>query len=522
MKTALLILLSAPAAVLAAGTSCESLAATKLAHTTVGVAEVRTAGTPFRSRGIRPIADLPAFCRVAGVIAPTSDSEIRFELWLPLATDWNGKFQGVGNGGFAGTINFGGLADAVKNKYATASTDTGHEGATTEGTWALKHPEKIVDFGYRGIHETAVVAKDLIHAFYGEAPKRSYFNSCSNGGRQALMEAQRFPEDYDGILAGAPANYWTRLLAAGGSSQKALLAEAPSYIPASKLPAIQAAVQEQCDALDGVKDGVIENPTACKFDTSVLLCKGADSDSCLTTHQLTALNTLQAGLVDGKGKQIYPALSPGGEAEKGGWADWVTGTAPEKGTSFAFGTQFFKNFVYDNPDWNYKTFDVDRDLKAADDKLAKVLNSTDPDLSAFAKRGGKLILYHGWADAAIPPTNAIHYYDSVVTRMGAAKAAEFVRLYMVPGMQHCGGGNGPNYFGQLGTPNADRTRNIDAALEAWVEQGTAPESIIAIKFKGNDPKLGVERTRPLCTWPMTAKYKGTGSTDNAANFSCSK
>ncbi len=504
-----------------AAVPCDSLASSKLPHTTISVAELRAAGTPFQSRGVRPINGLPSFCRVAGVIAPSSDSEIKFEVWLP-ASEWNSKFHGVGNGGYAGSINFAGLADAVQHHYATASTDTGHEGGTTAGEWALNHPEKIVDFGYRGIHETAVVAKALIASFYGEAPKRSYFNSCSNGGRQALMEAQRYPEDFDGILAGAPANYWTRLLSTAGAGMKALLAEAESYIPASKLPAIQAAALEQCDAKDGVKDGVIENPMACKFDPSVLLCKGADSDACLTTHQLSAFKSLQSGLVDGKGKQLFPALSPGGEAENGGWGPWVVGEAREKSSMVAFGTQFFKNMVYNDPNWNYKTFDVDRDLKAADDKLAKVLNSTDPDLTAFSKRGGKLLMYHGWADAAIPAVNAIHYYDSVVSKMGAAKAAEFVKLYMVPGMQHCGGGAGPNYFGQLGTPNSDRSRNIDAALEAWVEQGIAPDSIIATKFKGNDPKNGVERTRPLCVWPMTAKYKGSGSTDDAANFSCSK
>jgi len=271
-----------------------------------------------------------------------------------------------------------------------------------------------------------------------------------------------------------------------------------------------------------VKDGVIENPMACRFDPSVLLCKGADSDSCLTTHQLTALKSLQAGLVDGKGKQIFPALSPGGEAEAGGWGPWVVGESREKSSMFAFSTQFFKNMVYNDPAWNYRSFDVDRDVKAADDKLGDVLNSINPDLSAFSKRGGKLILYHGWADAAIPAMNAIHYYDSLVSRMGPANTAEFLRLYMVPGMQHCGGGSGPNQFGQGGTPSGDPSRNIDAALEAWVEQGKAPGTIIATKYKGNDTKSAVERTRPLCVWPMTAHYNGSGSTDDAANFSCSR
>ena len=272
-----------------------------------------------------------------------------------------------------------------------------------------------------------------------------------------------------------------------------------------------------------MKDGVIENPLACRFDPSVLQCKGEESNSCLTVHQLTALKAIYGGLTSNKGKPIFPGLSPGGEAEEGGWANWITGDAPEKSSMFSYGTQFFMNMVYSNPDWQYRAFDPDRDVKAADERMARYLNSTNPDLSAFQKRGGKLILYHGWADAAIPAVNAINYYDSVISKMGAKNAGAFVRLYMVPGMEHCGGGAGPNAFGQGGTPNGDRFHSIDAALEAWVEQGTAPDRLIATKYKtGADPKSGVVRTRPLCSWPQVAVYKGSGSTDDADNFVCGK
>ncbi len=517
----LAITLSIPAILHANPAPCESLAAVALPNMTITAAEARPAGE-FTPPGAKPLTGLPAICRVAGSIKPSPDSDIRFEVWLP-STGWNGKFQGIGNGGYAGVISFAGLADAVRNGYAAASTDTGHQDGGTSAAWALNHPEKIVDFGHRAIHETAVGAKAVIHAFYGEAPKRSYFNSCSNGGRQALMEAQRYPADYDGIIAGAPANYWTHLLSAAASGVRATLTEPASYIPAAKLPAIQAAVLAQCDSADSVKDGVIENPLTCHFDPAPLQCKGSESDSCLTVAQLTALKSIYGGLKTNSGRQIFPGLSPGGEAEPGGWSPWITGDAPEKSLMYAFSTQFFRNMVYSNPDWHFQTFDSDRDVKIADDRMARHLNATNPDLSAFHKRGGKLIMYHGWADAAIPAVNAINYFDSVVTKMGAGASNSFLRLYMVPGMEHCGGGAGPNAFGQGGTPDGDRFHSIDAALEAWVEQGTAPDRLIATKYKtGADKQSGALRTHPLCAWPQTAKYNGSGSTDDAANFSCGK
>ncbi|HZL56603.1 MAG TPA: tannase/feruloyl esterase family alpha/beta hydrolase [Bryobacteraceae bacterium] len=515
MKTALLALLSATGLFSA---TCESLATLNLPHTTIAIAEARQPGAFTSPYGGRPIAGLPAFCRIAGSIKPSAESDIRFQVWLPVASGWNGKFAGIGNGGYAGAIGFAGLADAVRNGYASASTDTGHEDARgNNAEWALRHPEKIADFGYRAIHETAVQAKAVIQAFYGNAPKRSYFSSCSNGGRQALMEAQRYPADYDGIVAGAPANNWTHLLSAAASGARATLAEPAGYISAAKLPAIEAAALAQCDALDGVKDGVIENPLACHFDPSVLRCKGAETDACLTVPQLSALQSVYGGLRNSKGEQLFPGLEPGGEAEPGGWASWVTGAAPMQSQMYSYGTQFFENMIYNDPAWQFRSFDADRDTKAADEKGARLLNATDPDLSAFEKRGGKLILYHGWSDAAISPVNAINYYQSVQKTMGTDETGKFVRLYMVPGMQHCGGGAGANLFGQAGVAKADAEHDIDAALEAWVERGTAPDKIIASK---NDPKGAVVRTRPLCPYPQTAKWRGSGSTDDASNFTC--
>jgi feruloyl esterase len=464
--------------------------------------------------GGRVVSGLPVFCRIAGSLRPTADSDIQFEVWLPV-TGWNGKFQGIGNGGFAGTITYAGLVDAVKHGYATASTDTGHsEAVNTSAAWALHHPEKVIDFGYRAVHETAVAAKGLIAAFYGEGPKKSYFSSCSNGGRQALMEAQRFPEDYDGIIAGAPAYDWTRLLSASGVATKAMLVEPGGYIGPEKLPAIQAAALAQCDALDGVKDGVIEHPPSCRFEPSVLVCKDAATDSCLTPAQVKTLQVLYGPKRDASGNAVLSGYVPGGEAENGGWASWITGKAPGVGANgFDFFTNFFRYVVHEDPAWDYKTFDLTGELKLALDQVGRYVDATDPNLEAFRKRGGRLLLYHGWSDAAIPPSGTVKYYDDVRARMGPDVADTFVRLYMVPGMQHCQGGAGPYRFGQGGTPEGDPDRNIDAALEAWVEKAKAPEAIIA---------SGPVRTRPLCVWPQVAKYRGSGSTDDAANFTCGK
>jgi hypothetical protein len=503
----------------AAPARCDDLAKLSLPATTIRSAESVQPGS-FTPPGGQPIPGLSAFCRVAGAIKPSDDSDIEFEVWMP-TSKWNGKFQGIGNGGFAGVIGYGQMAAALSHGYATASTDTGHQAAGTDASWALGHPQKVVDFGYRANHETADKAKAILRAFYGDAPRRSYFSSCSNGGRQALMEAQRFPADYDGIIAGAPANNWTHLLAAAVSDVVATLADPDSYIPASKLPAIEAATLAACDALDGVKDGVIGDPTKCHFDPKKLLCQGPNSDSCLTQPQVAALEKIYSGPRNAKGEQLFPGYLPGGETEANGWAAWITGAAPAKSLQYAFGVGFFQNVVFSSPAWDYRQFNFEHDMKVADDTAARSLNSTDPDLKRFKNRGGKLILYHGWSDAAIPAGSTINYYNSVISKMGAKDTASFVRLFMAPGMKHCGGGPGPNSFGQGMVTGGDPEHDIDAALERWVQQGVAPDQIIATKFKnGADPASGVARTRPLCKYPQIAHWTGSGSTDDASNFVC--
>jgi hypothetical protein len=507
--------------------SCAKLSQLTLSKAKIVSAQTIDAGaftpptmrTPWLVGNPELYKSLSAFCRAVVEATPSEDSSIKIEVWMP-ADGWNGKFRGQGNGGFAGEMDYRRLGLAVQQKYATAATDTGHSAEGTDARWALGHPEKVVDFGYRAIHEMTQIAKTIITAFYGNHPLHSYFDNCSNGGRQALMEAQRFPGDYDGVISGAPANFWTHLLTKALADAQATTRDPASYIPASKLPALARAVNAACDARDGVTDGVLNDPRQCQFDAAALLCKTGDSNECLTAPQITALKKLYEGPRDAKGTLIFPGYLPGGEEGPGGWGTWITGQEPGKSLLFAFGTGYFSNMVYERADWDYKNTKVDDGLKAAEAKTSKILDATDANLAAFNARGGKLILYHGWNDAAISALNTINYYNSVISRMGQAETNAFSRLYMVPGMQHCGGGPGANSFGQLGQGAADSQHNVELALEQWVEQGMAPSAIVATKYVEDDPAKGVKFTRPLCPYPKVAKYKGTGDTNDAANFVC--
>lgn len=463
---------------------------------------------------------LPAFCRVAVNATPSADSSIKIEVWMPVA-GWNGRFRGEGNGGFAGEIGYFGLARGLAQGYATAGTDTGHAAGGTDASWALGHPEKVTDFGYRGIHEMTRVAKAAIKASYGTGPRHSYFGSCSNGGRQALMEAQRFPEDYDGILAGAPANFWTHLLSKALADAQATTLDQASYIPSRKLAAIARAANAACDAQDEVADGILNDPSKCRFDPAVLLCKESDGESCLTAAQVQALKALYTGPRDAKGREIFPGYLPGAEEGEGGWGPWITGAAPGRSLLFAFSGGYYSNMVYEKADWNYRDARIQEAVKTADEKTAQILNATDPNLTAFKARGGKLILYHGWNDPAISALNTINYYDSVVSRMGGKETDAFARLYMAPGVQHCEGGPGPDSFGQNGAADPkDPGHNMRLALEQWVEKRIAPSAIVATKYEGEGPDRRVKMTRPLCPYPQVAKYKGSGDSKDAGNFVC--
>ena len=514
-----LALLSATVALAEGPSTCESLASANLPQTTISIAHSVSAGS-FNPPYGNPLDKLPAFCRVAGVIKPTSDSYIRFEVWLP-SSNWNEKYLGVGNGGFAGSVDYSAMAGNLKRGYATAATDTGHESEGIDASWAFHHPEKVNDFGYRALHETTVNAKRLVEAFYSHPPQHSYFDSCSDGGREALMEAQRFPGDFDGILAGAPANFWTHLVANGVDISKTLYGNPDAYISATKIPAISAGVLAACDAEDGVKDGIINDPTRCHFDPATLLCKGPESRSCLTAPQVASLKKIYAGGKTSRGQQIFPGFMPGGEGGQGGWGPWILGPGPGGSYGAVYLENYFRYMVLEDPSWNPLKATAAATEQQADAKTAKALNSTDPDLHRFQARGGKLILYHGWNDPAISPLNTIHYYKSVVSAMGAHNVDGFLRLYMVPGMQHCMGGPGPSSFGQLGSTTAiGPEHGIYTALEHWVETGTAPGDIVATKYNGNSPAKGIEMTRPLCPYPQIAKYNGSGDKNDYKSFAC--
>jgi tannase/feruloyl esterase len=504
--------------------SCESLAGKTLG--TASIAAATAESPPFSVRDEVPpntVSPSVPFCRVRGVIKPSLDSDIRFELWLPHPSAWNGKYEGVGNGGFAGFITYAPMGRALDAGYAVSGTDTGHVAQVTDARWALSHPEKVVDFGWRAIHETALASKAVVQAYYGRAPAHAYFAGCSDGGREALMEAQRFPEDYDGIVAGAPANDWTRLLAAGTWAEQALLAAPGGALSAKKLPAITDAVLRACHG----EDGMVDDPSQCRFDPSLLLCKGTESNSCLTAAQVTTLEKIYSGPRDAEGASVFPGLTPGGEADPTGWGLWITGTGSNPGEGsliLAFSRGFFANVVFGDPDWDVRSLNFGEDLKITDAKAAAALNARDTDLTRFKAAGGKLIQYHGWYDAAISPMASVRYYEAVAQRLGGLPQTQsFYRLFMGPGMQHCGDGVGPNAvsgpFG-LPAPAHDPTHDVVAALAHWVEDGVAPAALVATKYQDNKPQKGVAMQRPWCPWPAVARYSGQGSRNEAANFSC--
>jgi hypothetical protein len=520
--------------------ACESLAGLKLPNVTITLAQSIAAGQftppPPPIGGPIPPLDVPAFCRVAGVIKPTSDSDIKFEVWMP-ATGWNGRFVDLGNGGFAGVIGYRAMAPKIQQGFATASTDDGHTAIATQGalpypTWAINHPEKVKDFGYRAVEETAKASKGVIQAFYGKPSRRSYFVGCSDGGREALMEAQRYPDEFDGIISGAPANFWTHLFAGFVWDEQALLDDPASQIPVSKLAFLQSESLAACDALDGIKDGLIEDPRRCNLDLKKLQCKDADGPNCLTAPQIEAARKIYAGPRNPRtGEQIFPGFAPGAEAT-GGWTGWIVAKEPADGIQFFFGNGFFEDMVFEDPKWNFRTLNFDSDITLTDSKLGSILNSTDPDLTPFRAHGGKLIQFHGWADPAVPPLGSINYYQTVVAAIGSKlphkenalqETQSFYRLFMAPGMGHCNGGPGPNSFGKVvggpGIPGSPQN-DIVSSLEDWVEHGVPPDEIIATKYVDDNPSKGIKLTRPLCPYPEEAKWTGKGSTDDASNFVC--
>ena len=435
-----------------------------------------------------------AHCKVSGVVG----TEIKFVLLLP--DSWNHKFLMGGGGGFVGTIDNQAMA-SVNAGYATVGTDTGHQGSVIDAKWALNNEERRLNFGYLAVHRVAETSKLILRGYYGGHETRAYFSGCSNGGRQALMEAQRYPDDFDGIVAGAPAYDFTGI---GAQFIKDVRAQFPDsknltpLLPPDTLKAVAAQVLDKCDALDGVKDGVMEDPRQCKVDVATL--------TGLSAAQQAALKTIYAPTRAG-GAVAYAGQPFGGEGDAAGWPAWISGTTPREGQAaapslrYSFGTQLFKYIVFNDPDWDYTKYDLST-WKTDTQRTAAFLNATSTDLSAFKRKGHKLLLWHGWADAGLSPLATIDYYDAVKKR--DPKAGEFVEMFMLPGVLHCAGGTGPD------------TADWAAAIDGWVESGKAPQRIVASKMASG----AVARSRPLCPYPQHAVYSGTGSTDLAENFVC--
>jgi feruloyl esterase len=486
-----------------AATSCAALSRElTLPNTTITLAtEVPAGALKLSGAGGGPggppmnFAALPAFCRVAGTIRPTADSDIRFEVWMPLS-GWNGKFVGGGNGVWAGSIAYGDMVMPLSRGYATAASDVGHQGGPLDGSFLTGHPEKLTDFGHRAVHETAVAAKATISAFYGSGPRRSLYASCSTGGRIGLMEAYRYPDDYDGISAMAPANQMVPLMVMSLWTGAATMKDPASSIPPPKFALVLKAALEACDANDAVKDGIITNPPACRFDPAVLQCKSGDAADCLTAPQVAALRAIYGGPKNPRtGKQIYPGLSVGSEAQM---PALTTGQEP-----FPVATTFFRGPVFNDPSWNFRSFDYDRDVDRAMAYGSDALDVPPTGLHRFFSGNRKLLLSHGWADGLIPAQSTVNFYQALVNDIDKRRAREDVRLFMVPGMGHCGGGSGPSTVDMLG------------AIDQWVETGKAPERLVA----SNPPGQPV-RTRPLCPYPKLAKYTGSGNTDEEKSFRC--
>jgi feruloyl esterase len=491
-----------PAAATTAPCTLGTFASLNLPETTITLVESLPAG-PNPS----PVGNIALpICRVRGVITPA----ILFEIWMP-TVDWNGKFQAVGNGGLAGSISFADMQTAVSRNYAVASTDTGHSSNAPGDPW-WTNAQQIKDYGYRSIHELTVKSKAIINAFYGADPDRSYFVGCSTGGRQAFMEAQRYADDYDGIIAGSPV-YRVLQLRSRHVWTWQCNHEDPTgehAIPVGKLPAIFKAVVAACDHLDGLVDGQVDDPRRCKFHPKSLLCTGADDPTCLTAPQVETLQCMYAGppVNLATGEQVYPGVPKTSELDQG----QSIGDVPNPQY-----TTFFQNTVFEDPNYDFTTFAFDRDVEYTLNKefdgetLEFIHNADNPDLTAFKRRGGKMIVWHGESDPLPNPVDTIDYYNRIRTRSGhnrrhADKTEDFVRLFLLPNVGHCGGA----------APGGPNTLDLLTALEDWVEERIAPEEIIASRVTGGV----VTRTRPICAYPQVARYVGSGSIDDAANFVC--
>jgi hypothetical protein len=500
----------------AAAKDCSELSGLKLENGKVTSAALVAAGafkappSPFGPPpGVQgsPYDHLPAFCRVQATLSPTPDSDIKVEVWLP-ASGWNGKYVGLGNGIWAGQLSISEIPKPLAKGYVVATTDTGHTGTGMSGEFAVGHPEKLVDYGYRAIHLTAVTAKAAAVALYGKPVQKSYWTSCSTGGRQGLMEAYRYPSDYNFISAMAPANPMTDLMT---QSMFAGYWPAPpkgQQLTAPLLAMLHKAVVGQCDKLDGTADGLIANPEACHYDPAQLQCKPGQAGECLSAGQVEVARAMYDGVRDPKtGAQLLPGWPRGAELQLG---TLVTGKEP-----FPVALTYYKLLVHGgDPNWDWHTMDFPTEVGVARKFGADILNIPSDGLGTFFAHGGRLLMSHGWADGLIPASNSVKFYRELYAALPEAERQEQLRLFMVPGMNHCGGGEGATVWDPL------------EVLEAWDQSGKPPERIVATRGgPGGPPGAPVgppqpPLSRPLCPYPLIPTYTGSGSQDDAANFTC--
>ena len=511
----------------AAAATCASLTGLSLPNTTITLAQSYAAGDLVTGTTKAPAG----LCRVAGTAKPGAQSNIHFEVWIPTDGSWNGKYQQIGNGGFAGSISAGTLANAVSRGYAAAGTDDGTSGPPSGAPSFINNPDVLIDYGYRALKTTTDNAKAIVAALTGQGPRYSYFVGCSDGGREALQEAQRFPDDFDGIIVGSPTNdfvgefgasyHWDMEATLGGPQTGGV---PDAYIPSSKLPVLSNKALANCLGKDGgvATDAFLTDPRQCHFDPQTVECKaGDDPSTCLTTAQVEAARKIYAGAHNSHGELLFPGYEPGGEAATGDWTSWITGSSPTSpGSQNTLGVGFSCDLVLGTTSCNYLGIDISAEFDWATQHIGPTVSAVNPDLRKFERRRGKLIQYAGWADTAIAPENGLNYYRKVTKRMGDVD--DFYRVFMVPGMAHCSGGAGPNAFGN-GTANGpviDADHDVLKALERWVEQGVAPEKIIATHYLNNVAAQGVQFQRPLCPYPQRGVYVGSGDPSLASSFKC--
>jgi feruloyl esterase len=444
-------------------------------------------------RGIPPFSALPAFCRVTAMLKPSPFSDIRMELWMPIA-EWNGNFRGTSPNGLGGVINYNAMGVGLTDGFAVASTDTGHQGGDT--AW-MREPEKLTDFAGRAMHETTVAGKAITTAYYGTAPRYSYMIECGGGSAAALHEVQKYPADYHGVVVGGHAAHLTRQIFGQLWLWLAAHPDGVAILPAAKLQVIHDAVLNRCDLLDGVKDGLLENPMRCAFDPKEIECKpGMDDARCLTAAQVDAVQKIYAGPANPRtGERVWSPLYRGSEL------DWSFFTESANPIGIATGAL---RMILGDPAWDYRSIDFDRHVALADKSDIARVNASNPDISSYVKRGGKVILSGGWNNALVPAGAVLDYYTNVEKMIGIEDTRQGVRLYMVPGMIECNGGPGTDTFDML------------AVMRRWVERGEAPKEVFASRVENGK----VVRTRPLCPYPQVATYRGTGSTDDAKSFVC--